>query len=96
MCNVTLNASMHVGTTEAVLQTAAKVCSLRQIGLFGVFVRSNTGTTQPVSIGFCNGGTFPVFLQSTGAQATAASFIEGVTYLISYDCCSRKFFLVGF
>lgn len=89
-------AAMQVGTASAVLQTSVDVCAAREAQLFRVFVESNTGTTEEVALGFCNGGTFPVFLQSTGAQATAASFIAGVTYLFSFDALSRKFFLVGF
>jgi hypothetical protein len=89
------SATMQVGTTTAVLQTNVNVCAARERQIFRVYVSSNTGTTQTVSLGFCNGGTFPVFLQSTGAQSTAANFVEGVTYLVSYDNYSKKFFLVG-
>lgn len=89
------SAAMQVGTTSAVLQTNVNVCAARDRQIFRVYVSSNTGTTQTVSLGFCNGGTFPIFLQSTGVQATAAAFVEGVTYLVSYDNYSSKFFLVG-
>ena len=89
------SAAMQLGTTTAVLQTNVDVCAARDRQIFRVFVSANTGTTQTVSLGFCNGGSFPIFLQSSGAQATAAAFIEGVTYLVSYDNISRKFFLVG-
>ena len=87
---------MQVGTTEAVLVTQVSVCAARELQIFRIYVSANTGTTEPVSLGFCNGGVFPIFLQSTGSQATAASFVAGVTYLVSYDNVSRKFFLVGF
>lgn len=90
------SATMQVGTASAVLQTSVDVCAAREAQLFRLFVESNAGTTEEVALGFCNGGTFPVFLQSNGAQATAASFIAGVTYLFSFDALSRKFFLVGF
>ena len=89
-------ASMQIGTDTAVLQTRVEVCAARDRQIFRLYITANTGTTQTVSLGFCNGGSFPIFLQSTGAQATAASFVEGVTYLISYDNLSQKFFLVGF
>lgn len=95
-CRGTARANMQVGTTDAVLQTRVDVCAARNRQLFRVFVETNAGTTQAVSLGFCNGGTFPIFLQSTGAQATAAVFVAGVTYLVSYDNFSGKFFLVGF
>ena len=94
-CGVT-SASMQVGTDTAILQTGVSVCAAHDRQIFRVYVSTNTGTTQIVSLGFCNGGSFPIFLQSTGAQATAASFVEGVTYLISYDTYSQKFFIVGF
>ena len=94
-CGV-VSASMQVGTGTAVLQTGVPVCAARDRQIFRVYVSANTGTTQTVSLGFCNGGTFPIFLQSTGAQATAASFVAGVTYFVSYDNFSQKFFLVGF
>jgi hypothetical protein len=87
---------MQVGTDTALLQTRVEVCAARDRQIFRLYVTANTGTTQTVSLGFCNGGSFPIFLQSTGAQATAASFVEGVTYLVSYDKLSQKFFLVGF
>ena len=87
---------MQVGTDTAILQTGVSVCAAHDRQIFRVYVSTNTGTTQIVSLGFCNGGSFPIFLQSTGAQATAASFVEGVTYLISYDTYSQKFFIVGF
>lgn len=90
------SAAMQVGTTDAVLLTGVDVCAARDRQIFRIYITANTGTTEPVSLGFCNGGTFPVFLQSTGAQATAASFIAGVTYLVTYDNISRKFFLAGF
>ena len=89
-------ASMQIGTDTALLQTRVEVCAARDRQIFRLYITANTGTTQTVSLGFCNGGSFPIFLQSTGAQATAASFVEGVTYLISYDNLSQKFFLVGF
>lgn len=89
-------ASMQIGTDTALLQTNVEVCAARDRQIFRLYVTANTGTTQSVSLGFCNGGSFPIFLQSTGDQATAASFAEGVTYLISYDTFSQKFFLVGF
>lgn len=89
-------ADMQVGTAEAVLQTGSTACCLRSEGVFRVFVRSNTATTQSVSVGFCNGGTFPVYLQSSGAQSTGANFVAGVSYLVTWDPCSGKFFLVGF
>lgn len=95
-CRGTAAATMQIGSTDATLQTKVSACAARDRQLFRVFVESNTGTTQTVSIGFCNGGTFPLYLQSTGVQATAAVLIEGVTYLISYDNFSDKFFLVGF
>lgn len=94
-CGVT-SASMQVGTDTAILQTGVSVCAAHDRQTFRVYVSTNTGTTQTVSLGFCNGGSFPIFLQSTGAQATAANFIVGVTYLVSYDTYSQKFFLVGF
>ena len=94
-CNVA-RATMQVGTAAAVLQTGVEVCAARDAQLFRLYVAENTGTAETVSLGFCNGGTFPVFLQSTGEQATAASFVAGVTYLLSFDCLSQKFFLVGF
>lgn len=90
------SATMQVGTAEAVLQMNVEVCAARSRQIFRVYVAANTGTTEAVSLGFCNGGSFPVFLQSTGAQATAASFVAGVTYLLSFDNVSQKFFLVGF
>lgn len=89
------SATMQLGTATAVLQTNVNVCAARDRQIFRIFVSANTGTTQTVSLGFCNGGTFPVFLQSTGAQATAANFVQGVTYIVSYDNFSQKFFLVG-
>lgn len=96
-CNDGVTAgTMQIGTAEAVLQTNVEVCAARDRQLFRIFVSANTGTTQAVSLGFCNGGSFPVFLQSTGAQATAAAFVAGVTYLVSFDSLSQKFFLVGF
>ena len=94
-CGIT-SATMQVGTSTAVLQTEVSVCAARERQIFRIYVESNTGTTQTVSLGFCNGGSFPIFLQSTGEQATAASFVDGVTYLVSYDELSTKFFLVGF
>lgn len=90
------SAAMQLGTTTAVLQTGVDVCAARDRQIFRVFVSANTGTTQTVSLGFCNGGTFPIFLQSTGAQATAAAFVAQVTYMVSFDNLSNKFFLVGF
>ena len=90
------SATMQLGTDTAVLQTGVTVCAARDRQIFRLYIAGNTGTTQTVSLGFCNGGTFPVFLQSTGAQATAAAFVAGVTYLLSFDDYSQKFFLVGF
>jgi hypothetical protein len=87
---------MQVGTTDATLQTGVAVSAARERQIFRLFVEANTGTTQPVSLGFCNGGGFPIFLQSTGIQATAATFVAGVTYLVTFDDFSGKFFLVGF
>lgn len=95
-CRGTVRGNMQVGGTSATLQIPVSACAAREKQLFRIFVESNTGTTQTVELGFCNGGTFPVFLQSTGTQATAANFIAGVTYLVSYDNFSGKFFLVGF
>lgn len=95
-CRGTARAVMQVGTTDATLQTGVAVSAARERQIFRLFVEANTGTTQPVSLGFCNGGGFPIFLQSTGIQATAATFVAGVTYLVSYDDFSGKFFLVGF
>lgn len=95
-CRGTAKATMQVGTASATLQTNVAVCAARDRQLFRVFVETNTGTTQPVELGFCNGGTFPIFLQSTGVQATAAVFVAGVTYLVTFDDFSGKFFLVGF
>lgn len=94
--NGVVSAAMQIGTADAVLQTNINVCAARDRQIFRIFVSANTGTTQTVSLGFCNGGTFPIFLQSTGAQATAAAFTAGVTYLLTYDDFSSKFFLVGF
>jgi hypothetical protein len=68
---------------------------LRNKQLFRVHVPTNTGTTQPLFLVACNGVQAPLFLESTGAQATAAAVVAGVTYLVSYDDFSSKFFIVG-
>lgn len=87
--------TMSLGTTDAFLSVKASACTLKNKQMFRVFVPANTGTTQPLFIVACNGIQAPLFLQSTGVQATAAALIAGVTYLISYDDFSSKFFVVG-
>lgn len=91
----TYSGSISLGTTDAFLTVKASACALKNKQLFRVYVPSNTGTTQPLFIVACNGVQAPVFLESTGAQATAAALIAGVTYLFSYDDFSGKFFVVG-
>jgi hypothetical protein len=86
---------VSVGTESAFLTVKGSSCSLKNKQLFRVYVPTNTGTTEPLYIVACNGVQAPLFLESTGVQATAASLIAGVTYLISYDDFSMKFFIIG-
>lgn len=91
----TYKGSISLGTTDAFLSVKSSSCALKNKQLFRVYIPENEGTTQPLYIVACNGVQAPLFLQSTGAQATAAALIAGVTYLISYDDFSEKFFIVG-
>lgn len=91
----TFRGALNLGATEAFLTVKASSCTLKNKQIFRVFVPANTGTTEPLFIVACNGIQAPLFLQSTGAQATAAALLAGVTYLISYDDFSSKFFVVG-
>lgn len=91
----TYKGSISLGTTDAFLTVKASACALRNKQLFRVYVPTNTGTTQPLFLVACNGVQAPLFLESTGAQATAAAVVAGVTYLVSYDDFSSKFFVVG-
>ena len=91
----TYKGSISVGTTDAFVTIKASACALRNKQLFRVYIPSNDGTTQPLYLVACNGVQAPLFLESTGAQATAAALIATVTYLISYDDFSGKFFVVG-
>jgi hypothetical protein len=91
----TYRGTVSIGTTDAFLTVKASACALKNKQLFRVYVPENTGTTQPLYIVACNGVQAPVFLESTGVQATAAAMIAGVTYLFSYDDFSGKFFVVG-
>ena len=91
----TYNGTMSIGTASAFLSVKGSACALRNKQMFRVYVPTNTGTTEPLFIVACNGIQAPLFLQSTGDQATAASLIAGVTYLISYDDFSTKFFIIG-
>lgn len=91
----TFRGTISLGTTDAFLTVKASACALKNKQMFRVYVPTNTGTTQPLFIVACNGVQAPLFLESTGAQATAAALIAGVTYLFSYDDFSMKYFVVG-
>ena len=91
----TFRGTVSLGTTDAFLTVKASACALKKKQMFRVYVPTNTGTTQPLFIVACNGVQAPLFLESTGAQATAADLIAGVTYLFSYDDFSMKYFVVG-
>lgn len=80
-------------TTETVkLPTCIK--SLKCNGLFGVYVPSQPATTTlPVVIADCNGNFAPLYLRSTGAQATAAALVANTTSLITFDHFSDLFYL---
>lgn len=91
----TFRGTVSLGTTDAFLTVKASACALKNKQMFRVYVPTNTGTTQPLFIVACNGVQAPLFLESTGAQATAADLIAGVTYLFSYDDFSMKYFVVG-
>ena len=91
----TFNGSVSVGTASAFLNVKSSACALKNKQMFRVYVPANAGGTLPLFIVACNGIQAPLFLQSTGVQATAAALIAGVTYLISYDDFSSKFFVVG-
>ena len=91
----TYKGTISLGTTDAFLTVKASACALKNKQIFRVYVPENTGTTQPLFIVACNGVQAPVFLESTGAQATAAALVAGVTYLFSYDDFSGKLFVIG-
>ena len=91
----TYKGTVSLGATDAFLTIKASACALKNKQMFRVYVPENTGTTQPLYIVACNGVQAPLFLESTGAQATAAALIASVTYLFSYDDFSGKFFVVG-
>ena len=91
----TFKGSVSIGTASAFLNVKASACALKNKQLFRVFIPANAGGTLPLFIVACNGIQAPVYLQSTGVQATAAELLAGVTYLISYDDFSGKFFVVG-
>lgn len=91
----TYKGTISLGTTDAFLTVKASSCALKNKQIFRVYVQENTGTTQPLFIVACNGVQAPVFLESTGAQATAAALVASVTYLFSYDDFSGKFFVIG-
>ena len=91
----TYKGMISLGTTDAFLTVKSSACALKNKQMFRVYVPENTGTTQPLYIVACNGVQAPVFLESTGAQATAAALVAGVTYLVSYDDFSGKYFVIG-
>lgn len=43
----------------------------------------------------CCGSSAPLYSGVTGAQLTATSLTAGVTYVITYDKFTRKFFVTG-
>ena len=88
------SASVSSNTTTETLNLHTNFCKLRCFGVFGIYVPSQpTTTTLTVSITDCNGNTAPLYLASTGAQATAAALPAGSTHLVTLDTFSGQYFL---
>jgi hypothetical protein len=80
--------------TNEIVKLPTCINTLKCKGLFAVYVPSQAATTTlPVIIADCNGNTAPVYLRSTGAQATAAALIANTTALFTFDHFSDLFYL---
>lgn len=88
------SATVSETATNEIVKLPTCVKNLKCNGLFGVYVPSQpTTTTLPVIVADCNGNFAPLYLRSTGAQATAAALVANTTSLITFDHFSDLFFL---
>lgn len=87
-------ATVSESTTTETLRVCTSACKLRCFGVFGIFVPSQpTTTTLTVDLTDCNGNTAPLYLASTGAQATAAVLPANTTHLVTFDKFSGQYFI---
>ena len=88
------SATVSENTTTETLRICTSACKLRCFGVFGIFVPSQpTTTTLTVDLTDCNGNTAPLYLASTGVQATAAALVANTTHLVTFDKSSGLYFL---
>lgn len=75
---------------------ANQVCNLCRNELFRVNIPIVSPTASDlVFLVTCCGSSAPLYSGVTGAQLTATSLTAGVTYVITYDKFTRKFFVTG-
>ena len=92
-------ATASVGTADVVYSICTKFCTVCRRGVFGVNIPVVGTGTLPVFLSFgCDDccstvGNQPLYNPTTGVQVTAAELLAGVTYLISYDHFSKRFYV---
>lgn len=95
-CGPVYQGNVAVSGTSMNISINAKMCNLSKCGLFRVNVPTvSSTTTDTVSLVTCYGSTAPLYSGVTGAQLTAAGLTAGITYVISYDQYTKKFFVTG-
>jgi hypothetical protein len=93
--NNTCQTSVSVSGTNAIAPIPASLCKLKGGCFIKVSITANTATTQEVFISLCDGTLVPLYLSSTGVQATGADIATGSCYLLYYDGFSSKLFIAG-
>lgn len=91
--NWVYKASVSVSGTSMNVEINAKMCNLCRNELFRVNIPIVSPTASDlVFLVTCCGSSAPLYSGVTGAQLTATSLTAGVTYVITYDKFTRKFF----
>ena len=94
--NWVYKASVSVSGTSMNVGINAKMCNLCRNELFRVNIPIVSSTASNlVFLVTCCGSSAPLYSGVTGAQLTAASLTADVTYVITYDKFTRKFFVTG-
>lgn len=97
-CNGIWNykASVSVSGTFMNVGINVKMCELNRCGLFKVNIPIVSSTASNlVFLVTCCGATAPLYSGVTGLQLTATSLTAEVTYVITYDKFTKKFFVTG-
>lgn len=94
--NWVYKASVSVSDTSMNVGINARMCNLCRNELFRVNIPIISPTASNlVFLVTCCGSSAPLYSGVTGAQLTATSLTAGVTYVITYDKFTRKFFVTG-